>query len=509
MSSVKSNIVANLIGRTWGSIIGIVVVPVYIHFIGIEVYGLLGVFTIFQTILGLLDMGLSPTLNRELAKNSVVEEGKQYMNDLLFTMERIVLVISVLGGLSLILASNYLSHHWVKAETLNTHTVAIAFVLMAINFAIQFSFGLYQGGYMGLQKQVTLNVILFCTTTIKSVGAILVLYFISPTIIAFLILQIVVNVVQLFFLRKYLWRFIPKTEHKPFFNKEIIKKSGRYAAGIFTISILSILLTQIDKIVLSKTIKLSQYGYYTLAITIAGALTMVLYPITSAIFPKMSEYIGGNRMDDLKAIFHKASQLVVLAIMPITMGIFIFSNDLLFAWTRNEEIAANAGPILQFLILGTAFNSLMTIPYQYTLSVGWLRYGINVLTAGIIVFVPLIIFAATHYGAKGCAFMLMALDMTYFIFAMTYLFNNHLKTEKIKWYFTDTLRPIAISVAVATPFFLIHQYVQLKNIYFLMLFCCCVALCFIATLFFGTPNLKADAIVIVTKLKSKYQKKTA
>jgi len=510
MSSVKTNIVANFIGRTWGSLVGILVVPIYIHFIGIEQYGILGVFAIFQTILGLLDMGLSPTLNRELAGNISLPNGKKYVNDLLFSMETIVFSISLVAGIGMVFTSSFFVNHWINLDKLSVHTATMAFILMAINFSIQFPFGIYQGGFMGLQKQITLNTILLCATTIKPIATILFLYLVSPSIITLLIVQIVVNIFQLYFFRAYLWKYIPTIEGKPVFTKEVIRKSGRYAAGIFMISILTILLTQIDKIVLSKLLKLSKYGYYTLATTVAGTLSILLYAITGAIFPKMTEYVSTNQQIELKTVFHKSSQLVSLAVLPVALCIFIFSEDLLLAWTRNSEIARNAGPVLKYLIIGTAINSLMTIPYQYSLSVGWLRYGINISIVAIIIFLPVILFAAYNYGVIGCAFVWMVLNITYFIFAMLYLFSKHLTSERNKWYVTDVGRPMVVAILTTTPFYFVHLYYPLNNIYLLFLFILCMGLTYITTLVWGTPAIKQELQNIIGKkmpnlLKNKFR----
>ena len=43
-------------------------VPLYIKFMGIESYGLVGIFVSLPALFGVLDMGLSTTLNRELTK---------------------------------------------------------------------------------------------------------------------------------------------------------------------------------------------------------------------------------------------------------------------------------------------------------------------------------------------------------------------------------------------------------------------------------------------------------
>ena len=47
---------------------GFIFIPIYISYLGIESYGLIGLFIILQGLLSLLDMGLSPTLNREMAR---------------------------------------------------------------------------------------------------------------------------------------------------------------------------------------------------------------------------------------------------------------------------------------------------------------------------------------------------------------------------------------------------------------------------------------------------------
>ena len=393
MASIKINIAANFVGRIWSTFIGIIFVPIYIRFIGIEAYGLIGVFTTIQAILGLLDAGLSTTLNRELAKNGGTGEDKQYAVNLVFTMERIYLFIALATGILLIISSWFFASNWVNAEALDKSTVTLAFILMAINFTCQFPGSLYQGGLMGLQKQVPLNIILGGVSTIKAGGAILILWLISPTINAFLCWQILLSLIQLFFLRGVLLKSLPLSAIPAHFDRSTIKTAGRYAAGIMGISALTILLTQSDKIILSNLIKLTEFGYYALAATISGALAMVLFPVISAVFPRLTELVSKKNNEELVRLFHLSSQLVSFIIIPLGISLFIFSDDIILAWTRNLVLAQQAGPILKFLIIGSTINSLMTIPYQYTLSIGWLRFGINITLVALLFFLPAIFFA--------------------------------------------------------------------------------------------------------------------
>lgn len=503
MASLKKNILANFIGKFWSSLIGIIFVPIYIHFIGIEAYGLLGVFAAFQVVLGLLDMGLSTTLNRELAKFNISKDHRQYMNNLVFTMEMFYLCISLLIAIALVIASWFLAADWVKTEKMSTHTIVTAFILMAINFAVQFPGSLYQGGLMGLQKQVSVNVITAGISTLKSVGAIFILYFISPTIIAFLCWQIFLSCIQLFYFRRYLWKYLPVPESKPRFDKSTIRHSGRYAVGIMSMSVLVIILTQSDKIILSKLVTLTDFGYYTLAATVSSALSMLLYPVTAAIFPRMTELLSEKNKIKFLELFHAACQLVSLIIIPLGISLFIFSHEIILAWTGDAKIAANAGPIMEYLVLGATINSLITIPYQYTLSIGWLRWGINISIVAILIFLPAIFFAVTKYGAIGGAFIWMVLNIAYFIFAMLYLFSRHLQEEKIKWYLQDIIRPMVVCVLFAIPFFLVNEQHHLSNLKSLILFAFCILVCYLVTLWIGLPKLKAEIIRFLKKYGSR------
>ena len=61
---VRHNIIANYLGQAWGALMGLAFVPFYIRYLGVEAYGLIGIFLLLQTLLSLLDLGLAPALSR-------------------------------------------------------------------------------------------------------------------------------------------------------------------------------------------------------------------------------------------------------------------------------------------------------------------------------------------------------------------------------------------------------------------------------------------------------------
>ena len=74
ISRLKLNLAANLTGSAWSMFVQLLCIPLYIKFMGVEAYGLVGFYLMLQAMLQVLDLGLSPTMNREMARYSVEPE---------------------------------------------------------------------------------------------------------------------------------------------------------------------------------------------------------------------------------------------------------------------------------------------------------------------------------------------------------------------------------------------------------------------------------------------------
>ena len=49
--SVRKNVVANYLGQGWSALMGLAFIPLYIRYLGMEAYGLIGVFAVLQACL--------------------------------------------------------------------------------------------------------------------------------------------------------------------------------------------------------------------------------------------------------------------------------------------------------------------------------------------------------------------------------------------------------------------------------------------------------------------------
>jgi O-antigen/teichoic acid export membrane protein len=450
LTPLKKNIAANFAGSIWQALMGLTFVPLYIKFMGIESYGLIGIFTTLQVIFGLLDVGLGSTLNREMARLSALTDKEQEMRNLVRTLESLYWTVAIFAGFSVMSLSPFIAHHWINTEQLPPETIEQALIIMGFVMVFQMPIGFYSGGLMGLQKQVLLNIINVCISTLRGVGAVLILWLVSPTIQAFLFWQILTSILNAFLIGLFLWRSLPCSENKAVFQKQLLKGIWKFTAGMSGISILAVILMQMDKIILSKMLSLEMYGYYTLASMVAMNLNRLFIPFYLSIYPRFTQLVALNDQDRLKQLYHTSCQFISILILPVAIIVALFSYEIILLWTQNPATAEKSHPLVSILICGTALNGLMHMPYALQLAFGWTKLSVIKNVIGVIVLAPLIIVSTLHYGATGAASVWLLLNIGYIFLEIPFMHRKILCKEKWQWYWQDVTVPFIVALLLAS-----------------------------------------------------------
>ncbi|MEQ9623698.1 lipopolysaccharide biosynthesis protein [Coleofasciculus chthonoplastes] len=447
---LKRNLLANYLGQGWIALMGFAFIPLYIRFIGIEAYGLIGLFAVVTAWLSLLDMGMTPTLAREMARFTGGEHTATSIRDLLRTIETIALMIAILFAGVIALSSQWLANSWLRAEELPVAVVAQAFSIMGMVTALRFIEGLYRSSIVGLQRQVLFNTINGVMATLRGFGAVAILAWVSPTIQAFFLWQGLISIATLSILAFTIYNILPRGKRPGRFSWLVLRNVWQFAGGMMGITFLALLLTKIDKILLARLLTLTNYGYYTLAASVAGALYMLVSPITQAWFPRLTQLYATQDSPGLIRTYHQGAQLVTVTLGSTALVLIVFSETFLQLWTQNPELVKNTAPLLRLLVLGNLLNGLMWIPYQTQLAHGWTKLTVCINIVSVLLIVPAIFWATPRYGAVGAAWVWVSLNLGYVLIGIHFMYRRILKTEKWRWYRQDVLYPLLAALAVAT-----------------------------------------------------------
>lgn len=448
MSQLQRNLVANFLGRGLAVLLSFAFIPVYIHFLGIEAYGLIGFYAVLVGIFAIADAGLGATLNREMARLSALENQEQKMHDTFLTIEAIYLALSIFIAIMVIVSAPFTASSWIKSTTIPIQTLQTAIVMMGIAMALQFPLGLYQGGLIGLQRQVLLNIVLAISAIMRSVGAVVTLWLVSSTIDVFFLWQIVMNLALLIALRKLNWRSLPSAPSGAEFKFVIFQSVWRFSVSMLGMSIISALLIQTDKLVVSKLLPLQDFGYYTLAATVAQTLTIVSGPMLNAVFPKMTQLVLLNHQTALVVLFHQMCQLMSVLVIPAGLVLVAFSQQLLTVWARNEVTVQNTFVLVSLFTIGSIFLTLQVIPYALAMANGWLNLNLIIGNVTILVVIPMMVVLVTHYGAIGGAVAWVVINGVTTPFYIHFLLQRLLPGQEMHWYTRDVGAPLLAALGV-------------------------------------------------------------
>ena len=446
-SGLKFGLLANFAGTGWSALVQLACIPLYIRFLGIEAFGLIGFYLVLQAMLQVLDLGLSPTLNREMARYSVHPEKAAEARDLVRTLEAGYWLIGIAIGTLISAAAPLIAAHWIKASSIPVQNVRHTVMLMGVLAVFQWPVSLYQGGLMGLGRQVLYNSLNIFFVTLANGGAVLILWLVSPTIQSFFLWLVAANAAKAILLAIFLWRSLPPATRPPQFDLRQVRNVWRFAAGMSGITALALILTQLDKVILSRLLDLKTFGYYAFAGMFGSGLSMIVTSVFNTIFPRFSALVAAHDEEALKHLYHRCTQLMAVLVLPLAAVLTMFSTDILQVWTRNGEVARNAGPIAALLVIGSALNGLMSLPYALQLAYGWTSIGLRITTFLTIVIVPAIWFMATSYGAVGAASVWVGLNCIYMAIGVPLTHRRLLKGQAWRW-FGDVGLPLATVLLV-------------------------------------------------------------
>lgn len=440
--SIKHNSIANYFGQSYMLLIGVIITPLYMEYLGAEAYGLVGFFALMQAWLALLDLGLSPTLGRQVAFARGLENGFDFFRRLLKSFEVIFLVLAIVIILTIVISSEWLGRSWIKAELLDNGIIAYCISLMGVMIGFRWFSGLYRSGINGLEDQVWLNIANAFLVSLKFIGALVLLAYFSQDVRHFFEYQLIIGILELIVFGHRFYKKLPNTQNPPpivYFDFAAVKRVAPFALSIAYTAGIWVLITQSDKIILSGILPLAEFGYFSLIALVAGSITMLSGPINQAILPRMTMLIAQGQHYEMLNIYRQGSQIVTFICFAVALIIGFFAEPLLYAWTGDITAATWGAEILIWFSLGNGFLAISGLQYTLQSAFGKLKLHVIGSTISVLIQVPLIFYAAINYGAVGAGIAWFAFRLLWFIFWMPIIHRQFVPGFHLKWLYKEIL----------------------------------------------------------------------
>jgi O-antigen/teichoic acid export membrane protein len=448
---LKRALAANYASHIYGALAGVAVSPFYLAYMGVEAYGLIGLFTLLQSLFLMLDLGATQTLTREVARQGGTKSDSLYLWRLLHLMESVFALFCLAAGLAVGIHADWIAGTWLKAEQLDSGQVQTAIELMAAISALRLMSALYRAVIGGLERHLWLGGFNSLITTARFLLVFPVFIFVGSTPAHFFVYQLVLAAIELAGLALQTYRWLPAAASagRPPAAGTPIEGVFRFSLSIAFTSTVWAAIVNLDRLVLSGVLTLSDYAYFSLAVLAAGAVTLVTAPMGSVLLPRLTALAASGDERALFRLYGRATQLVTLFALPAALVLACFAEQVLWVWTGDTEVVRHAAPVLQLYALGNGMLALGAFPYYLQYAKGDVRLHLIGNVLFLVTLAPALLWSTWTYGALGAGWTWLGTSLLYLLLWVPVVHRRFRRDLHRQWLRRDVGGIALASIAAA------------------------------------------------------------
>lgn len=428
------NIFANSLGQTYLILSSLIATPFFLKILGDEAFGIIGFYIVLMTWMNFLDIGFTPAFGRLIAYEKDKPDSDKKVASVFKSLETIFLFLSLLLIIISIFQSKNISQEWINSVSLSNDLIDDSIKIMFLIIALRWFRVLYISGINGLEDQVWLSSANAFFATLRNF-IIIPLLIIFPNITFYFIYQLILIFIELVIFRIRLTKNFSISEKYSIFhfNWNYLKTILPFAASSAYGAIIFIGIGQIDRLILSGMLDLVELGYFSLGIMIVTGILTINSSITNALNPRLTSLYSQNKILEFDWFYRRATELQVILVGCIVSVICLFSYEIIFAWTGNENAALWNKDIIVLYAIAGAFQIFFGASYSMQVAYGDLSLAVKGVTISALIFLPCIVFATLNYGAYGAGMTWCILRLVWGLFWSPIVHKNFLESSFLSW----------------------------------------------------------------------------
>lgn len=484
------NTFSNLSGTAVAMAVGFFLMPLVVHYIGLTAYGIWMLVNSLVGYMGLLDMGLAPTLVKKSAEYLAKGDKKELSHtvSIIFTFYLLsgVLVGAIIFGLSFVISQVFS----IPLGEINTFKAVLWIV--GVQTALKLPMSIWGGLMGGLQDFHITNGIAIISNLIRAVATVLLLMS-GFGLISLIWLGFVLAVVS--WLASMLWirRRIPYLQIRIFrFRLKRVKELARFSGVMFIWGIAGSIIHQADKIIIGLFLPIASITIYEVGARVSNYSRNLLYSVISTIMPATSELNAKGEKAILQKLYLDGTKYLLVAYTVVVFALLLFGKQFISLW-MGEGFEESVW-IMYALIIGSLYQSQNLIGYIMLPGLGILKTLARVMIAYPIVNIILSVIFVIRWGLIGVALattLTFIILETYFLFYVTKLFGIRLLSLLKTCHFSAV-----VSVVPAIVVFYFLRPIQSFNSWFHLILgvFSFIIICFISFLVLVTSRKERDIL---------------
>ena len=368
MKTILVNTGSNLGVTLVKLIITFVMTPVFVHNLGNYDYGIWEIIGAVLGYMGLLDLGMKPTISRFAAKYHANNEKDQlqtlYSTSLVFlgVIGILLLVFFVVWGL--------FWPHLLAEGASDVQKYSILLFIIGAQLFIVFPGFVAESFLEGFQKYYLKNNI---TIVNSIIGSTILYIYMTPE--NALILLAAANAIGLSIKYIIYTGMLSRASFgglKPIFRKASwvsFKETAVFGFKSLVQGIASRIEIGTDTIVIGAFLGPAMVPFYAIPANLISYIRNIGWTITHAFMPFFSSLEAQNKKDEMRSVYIMASRYVVAFLLPLCVGASVVGGPFIGVWI-GEEYLESADLIILLLVIYTSLPFINPFSTRYLTATG-------------------------------------------------------------------------------------------------------------------------------------------
>lgn len=332
MNQLKVGALLSYVNMALHILIGLVYVPLLLHYLTVEEYGLYQLIGSLVAYLSVMDFGLSGTITRYYSQRIALDD-KQGQENVLAIALIIYLVIGVLVVVAGFVLYQFLDLLYGATLTLQEMASAKSMmILLIINVALTIPSNVFTSAITSHEQFVFLRVVTMVRSILNPIIVIAVLQFRAQAL-SVVQVQVVLNILVIISNIWYSRHKLKIKIHLHSFDGALIKSMFAFAFFIFLNAMVDQVYWKTGQLILGAVSGTAAVAVFSIAIMIVTYYIQFSTAVNGVFLPRLSKIAAiSDDMDEINVLFLKVGRIQFLLLGIIFTGFFLFGQLFIQLW---------------------------------------------------------------------------------------------------------------------------------------------------------------------------------
>jgi len=441
----------NVFGWAWVSVLSVVTVPIVIHNIGTEQYGILALVFLFLGYFAFLDLGMGEAVVKFVSEYHARKDREQ-INRIINAILLTYIIIGLVGVILIILFTKFYAVKLFQISPDFARVTQISFYIVAIGFFLNLVMAVFSKIPEAMQRfDITSKITIVMGTSINIGNIIVVL--LGGELIALVIVNLCGTIFGVFLYYIYSKTLLKCLKINFIFTWKDLKKT--FSFGLYTTftRLASVISGSLFQIIIGIILGPVSVAIYNIPSKLISRLQMFAYKVSYVVFPVVSELKSLNDANRIYRVYEKVSKYVFYILSVFFISILSFNYSILRYWI-GKDFADDGYIVLILLTVAYYFHSISMVPSLVVFGMGKPKYNAIFSMMSAILCIILLIPLSNIFEVKGSAiaFLVSSFLVPFFIIIVN---KRILKISSLKYFKNVFLKGGIISILLLSFYILV------------------------------------------------------